>query len=128
LPGDVKKRKAAADAATRTLDRDLREKKLPERVAPYTDKAFREAAIKWLVSTDQVTCRSSGVVIPSNVVRLQPIRALEHPNFKEMIDIAARATNGVKIPGQKGTRSEIIQMFKKHLTTLKVRLNVSKGL
>jgi hypothetical protein len=45
-----------------------------------------------------------------------------------MIDIAARATNGVKIPAQKGTRSEIMQMFKNHLTTLKVRLNVRKGL
>lgn len=41
---------------TRTLDRDLREKKLKERVVPYTDKAFRQAAIEWLVATDQASC------------------------------------------------------------------------
>jgi hypothetical protein len=39
---------------TRTLDRDLREKKLAERAVPYTDKAFHQAAIEWLVATDQV--------------------------------------------------------------------------
>jgi hypothetical protein len=31
----------------------------------------------------------------------QPIQALEHPKFKDMIDFASRVTNGVKIPGQK---------------------------
>jgi hypothetical protein len=55
LPGDIKKRKAAAELVTRTLDRDLREKKLAERVVPYTDKLFRQAAIEWLVATDQVS-------------------------------------------------------------------------
>jgi hypothetical protein len=86
LPGDVKKRKAAADAATQTLDRDLRERKPSQRVVPYTDKAFREAAIKWLISTDQVTHPFSEVVILSNINYLQPIWALEHPKFKEMIN------------------------------------------
>jgi hypothetical protein len=55
----------------------------------------------------------------------QPIQALEHPKFKEMIDVASRATNGVKIPGRKATRGEIKHMFKDHLTKLKARLNVS---
>jgi hypothetical protein len=54
LPGDVKKRKAAAELVTRTLDRDLKEKTITERVVPYSDKAFRRAAIEWLVATDQV--------------------------------------------------------------------------
>ena len=54
LPGDVKKRKAAAEVATRTLDRDLKEKKIAERVVPYSDKVFRRAAIEWVVATDQV--------------------------------------------------------------------------
>jgi transposase InsO family protein len=102
----VKKRKAAAETATRTLDRDLRERKLSDRVLPYSDKLFRQAAIEWLVATDQ------------------PIQALEHPHFKEMIDIASRATAGVKIPGRKATRVEIKNMFKDHLTRLKARLNV----
>lgn len=43
------------EKATRTLDRDLREKKLNERVVKYTEKVFRKAAIEWLVATDQVS-------------------------------------------------------------------------
>ncbi|KAG6892871.1 hypothetical protein C0993_002675, partial [Termitomyces sp. T159_Od127] len=53
LPGDIKKRKADAEHVTRTLDRDLREKKLKHAVK-YTCKEFCRAAIKWLVATDQV--------------------------------------------------------------------------
>lgn len=55
LPGDIKKRKAAVELVTRTLDRDLREKKVKEQVVPYSDKNFRQAAIQWLVSSDQVS-------------------------------------------------------------------------
>lgn len=39
-----------------------------------------------------------------------------------MIDVASRATGGVSIPGQKGTRAEIIRTFKKHLNGLKTNL------
>lgn len=42
-----------------------------------------------------------------------------------MIDVASRATNGVKIPGRKVTRAEIMRMFKNHLTRLRNKLNVS---
>jgi hypothetical protein len=45
-----------------------------------------------------------------------------------MINLAARATNGVKIPSQKEVRSEIRQMFKNHPTTLKARVNIRKVL
>jgi hypothetical protein len=55
LPGDVKKRKIAAEQVTRTLDRDLVEKKKSDRVVPYTDKNFRQAEIEWLAATDQVS-------------------------------------------------------------------------
>ena len=55
LPRDVKKRKAAAEEVTQTLDRDLREKKIPERAVIYSDKLFRRAAVEWLVATDQVS-------------------------------------------------------------------------
>ena len=41
-----------------------------------------------------------------------------------MIDVAARATNGVKILGRKTTRLEIVRMFKNHLTRLWKTLNV----
>ena len=55
LPGDVKKWKAAAEEATHTLDRDLVERKLSERVVSYLNKLFRQAAVEWLVATDQVS-------------------------------------------------------------------------
>ena len=70
LLGDVKKRKEAAEQQVWTLDQDLREKKMTERVLLYSDKLLQQAAIEWLVATDQ------------------PIQALEHPKFKEMIDVA----------------------------------------
>jgi hypothetical protein len=56
LPGDTKRRKAikADTDAQQTLDPHLRELPVKERVHPYTDLVFRQAAIEWLVSTDQV--------------------------------------------------------------------------
>ncbi|KAG1888027.1 uncharacterized protein F5891DRAFT_966302 [Suillus fuscotomentosus] len=106
LPGDVKDRKAKAMRAQQVINSHLTERKLAERVVPYSDKLFKTAAVEWLIATDQ------------------PIQALEHPKFKEMIDVAARATNGVKIPGRKATRAQIMRMFKNHLTKLKATLNV----
>jgi len=41
-----------------------------------------------------------------------------------MIEVAARATRGVKIPGRKQTRQAIINMFKKQMQALRDRLNV----
>ena len=55
LPGDIKKHKAAIELVTQTLDRNLQKKKIKERVVPYSDKNFRQAAIQWLVSSDQVS-------------------------------------------------------------------------
>jgi hypothetical protein len=83
LPGDVQARKIKATLINQTLDdKDLQveEKNHSE---PYSDKIFMQAAIEWLVVTDQ------------------PLNAFEHPKFKEMIELASRATNGVKIPGRK---------------------------
>ncbi|KAI9440291.1 hypothetical protein F5148DRAFT_989057 [Russula earlei] len=107
LPGDIKRWKAAAEEATCMLEHDPREKPHSEQVIPYSDKLFHHAAIEWLVMTDQL------------------IHALEHPQFKEMIDVASHATNVVRIPGQKATCTEIMHMFKNHLTSLKSELNVS---
>ena len=45
-----------------------------------------------------------------------------------MIDVAARATNGMKIPGRKSMRADIKRTFKEHLTKLKARLNVGISL
>ncbi|KAG1793786.1 hypothetical protein EV424DRAFT_1335766 [Suillus variegatus] len=106
LPSDVKDRKAKAMRAQQAINSHLTECKLAERVVPYSDKLFKTAAVEWLIATDQ------------------PIQALRHPKFKEMIDVAARATNGMKIPGRKATRAQIMCMFKNHLTKLKATLNV----
>jgi len=109
LPSDAKKRKVAAEHLTWTLDQDLREKSLLERIVPYSDKIFCRSASEWLIATDQ------------------PIQALEHPKFREMIEIASCATSGVKMPGRKGTRTEIKRMFLDHITNLKAQLDVSPG-
>ena len=67
LPGDVKKRKAAAELNTRTLDCDLKEKKIAERIVPYSDKTFCRTVIEWLVATDQVRVYVlSGIILLSN--------------------------------------------------------------
>ncbi|KAI0057137.1 hypothetical protein BV25DRAFT_1767759, partial [Artomyces pyxidatus] len=109
LPNDVKAQKEKAlQAALKQsqLDPHLRPPDVKEKKVHYTDQIFHEAAIQWLVDTDQ------------------PIQAFEHPSFKRMIDIAAAATNGVDIPGRKATRAEIINTFKAQMKALRDRLNV----
>lgn len=41
-----------------------------------------------------------------------------------MIDVAARAPDGVKIPGRKATREEILDMFQRQMENLRVRIHV----
>ena len=41
-----------------------------------------------------------------------------------MVNVAARATNGVTIPNRKATRDEIMDMFKAQMTHLKTRFSV----
>ncbi|KAJ7190346.1 hypothetical protein GGX14DRAFT_340545, partial [Mycena pura] len=54
----------------------------------------------------------------------KPIDALDHPKFRNMIEISARAKNGVVIPGRKATRDEIMDIFKRSMEQLKAKLNV----
>ena len=42
---------------------------------------------------------------------IKPIQAFQHPSFKAMIAVAARATHGVTIPSLKVTRAYIISLF-----------------
>ncbi|ESK82840.1 hypothetical protein Moror_12248 [Moniliophthora roreri MCA 2997] len=51
------------------------------------------AMVEWLITTNQLLC------------------AFEHPKFKNMIDIASRATNGVNVPGYGAACCEIVDMF-----------------
>ncbi|KAF8527134.1 hypothetical protein BU17DRAFT_33659, partial [Hysterangium stoloniferum] len=62
-----------------TLDSYVQEQPIKQYIVPYTDPVFCQAMIKWLVPTDQ------------------PIQALEHPAFQNMMNIAAHAKDGVKI-------------------------------
>ncbi|KAJ6616075.1 hypothetical protein B0H10DRAFT_1800191, partial [Mycena sp. CBHHK59/15] len=105
LPGDRKARKAAATdpAVQPPLDPHLKELPAKEVIIPYSDARFREAAIEWL-----------------------PIDALEHPKFVNMIDIASRAKDGVRIPGKKATRDEIKDLFQQRMAALKKKLNVRR--
>ncbi|KAG2745644.1 hypothetical protein P692DRAFT_201719774, partial [Suillus brevipes Sb2] len=107
LPKDAKRRRedAAADQQS-SINGHLKPRVPNERVIQYTDALFREAATQWLIDTDQ------------------PIEALEHPAFKNMVDIAARATNGVILPDRRQTRRAIIDLFKQNLTNLCKRLLV----
>ncbi|KAG1802169.1 uncharacterized protein HD556DRAFT_1228577, partial [Suillus plorans] len=77
-----------------------------ERVVQYTDALFQEAATQWLIDTDQ------------------PISALEHPTFKNMINIAGCATNSVILPDHRQTQHAIIDLFKQNITNLRKRLLV----
>lgn len=50
---------------------------------------------------------------------------MEHPTFKKMIDIAARAQDGVEIPLRKVAHEELLDMFRQRMSNLKATLNVS---
>ena len=54
----------------------------------------------------------------------QPLQALNHPKFKEMISVAARETHGITIPNHKATQKHFINLFKKNLTNLQSQLIV----
>ncbi|KAJ3990670.1 hypothetical protein F5050DRAFT_1534077, partial [Lentinula boryana] len=73
---------------------------------PYTEENFARAAFEWLVATDQ------------------PLWALQNKTFQKMIEIASRASSGVKIPSHKLTRQGIMDMFWEIMRSLKDRLHV----
>ncbi|KAF5337979.1 hypothetical protein D9758_014306 [Tetrapyrgos nigripes] len=105
LPEDSQARcQEKQDPAQSSIEGHVRPLPPRENVVPYSDALFLEAAIEWLAETNQ------------------PINAIHHPKFQNMIDIAAQATNGVKIPGRKATRRAIIDLFKKNISALRQRL------
>src|SRR6266481_3344751 len=126
LPSDVKAHKKKAEHTQQTISLPLTECKLAERVPPYSDKLFKKAAIEWLAAmdSDQVNLHYLLVGIVTEAWCVKPIQAFEHPKFRDMIDVAAHATNGVKIPRRKATCVEIMHIFKNHLAKLKQTLNV----
>ncbi|KIK93305.1 hypothetical protein PAXRUDRAFT_145351, partial [Paxillus rubicundulus Ve08.2h10] len=63
-----------------TLDDQFQEVMPTKHVISYTHQLFCEATVEWLICTDQ------------------PIKTVDHPTFKKMINTASCATNGVIIP------------------------------
>ena len=58
LPSDAQARRLAAVSANAeqgTLDDHVQEVAPTERVVPYSHKLFREAAVEWLITTNQVS-------------------------------------------------------------------------
>ncbi|KAG6895297.1 hypothetical protein C0992_002089, partial [Termitomyces sp. T32_za158] len=105
LPKDIQARKDKAEVKKQSrIEEHLTEQEVREKVH-YSDQLFREVAVEWLVSTDQ------------------PIGALNHPKFHQMIHIASQAKNGIKIPDRCQTRQEIMSSFKKQMNFLRTRLN-----
>lgn len=50
---------------------------------------------------------------------------MDHPKFREMIEVAAASTDGVSIPSRKVCRAEIMRMFSAQMTHLRNKLKVS---
>ena len=124
LPKDAEKCRKDIQAKNQPrLNPHLQEKPQKERTIPYTDKLFCDTAIEWLVSTDQV-CKANFLNLYNFSWKSQPIQAFKHLSFWNMINIAARATNGIKIPDCCHTWQAIINKFKQQLAALRDRLNV----
>lgn len=125
MPKDAEERRKQDDAKKqRRLDPHLVEKPKKEPVVPYSDNLFRDTAIEWVVSTDQVSNEINLLILYWITCVPQPIQALEHLSFRKLVNIAARATNGVKIPDRRKTRAAIIDAFKQQLTAIRIRLTV----
>ncbi|KAJ8496334.1 hypothetical protein ONZ45_g12488 [Pleurotus djamor] len=104
LPRDIADAKKAAAASTSQQLLTSHLVANPETPIFYSETTFRESALIWLVQTNQ------------------PVQAFDHPAFQNMIKIASRATQGVKLPNRNLTRDGLINMFKARLTSLRDRL------
>ncbi|PIL30447.1 hypothetical protein GSI_07146 [Ganoderma sinense ZZ0214-1] len=104
LPNDIKLQKENIEKKgwQTMLDPHMKEK---EQVIPYLDELFNEVACHWLIATDQL------------------LQALQHPSFKEIIDVVAHTTKGIKIDNLRSTCERILREFKCNVTTLSKRLN-----
>jgi hypothetical protein len=67
LPGNVKAEKDKAAQAQQSINAHMTERKLSERVVPYSDKLFKKAAVEWLIATDQVSLVTT-IVLSSYVL------------------------------------------------------------
>ena len=126
LPEDAKQRKSLA--IDKVQQSSVIDHFGPEdtRPIPYSDDAFKAAAIEWLIETNQV-CPFLQYIILLFILScalLQPIQTFSRPTFKNMIDIASRAKREINLPSPKQSRACILQMFKQQLRSLRARLSV----
>ncbi|KAF6747684.1 hypothetical protein DFP72DRAFT_821472, partial [Ephemerocybe angulata] len=106
LPKAVRARREAIHAAAtqQTLDGHVQPLPPSTRVIKYSDALFQEVAEEWLIATNQ------------------PVEALSHPRFHELIQVAARAgEDGVKIPEKRAVRESIIRRFRNSVKELRER-------
>ncbi|KAJ2919527.1 hypothetical protein MD484_g940, partial [Candolleomyces efflorescens] len=94
LPSNVKTRKEKTASDQTTLDGHIVAIKPTPPMVKYLDVLFR-----------------------------QPLQCVGHPKFHKLIDIASRATDGVKIPTCQATQESIIKRFKKNIKDLTNRFN-----
>jgi hypothetical protein len=101
LPKDRKAQKSNEKTSQQSqLNSHLQPMVSNEKVPDYSDMWFHNAAIQWLVNTNQ------------------PIAALKHPSFQHIINVAVRTTNGVKILSQKTTQEAIINSLEEQMVKL----------
>ena len=128
LPKDAERRRQRVPVENPSRDGPHLNWKPGDQTAPYShhDRLFREAAVEWLISTDQV-CQGN-VLTDRMPVTLhpptQPIQVLQHPSFRHMIHVAAGPENGVEIADHHQTHQTIINMFVERLTALRENLTV----
>ncbi|KZS86735.1 hypothetical protein SISNIDRAFT_420588 [Sistotremastrum niveocremeum HHB9708] len=106
LPKDSKARREGQKGGKQTSLNENWEGQQRDVVIPYTHQTFIDVAREWLISTDQ------------------PLSAMDHPKFREMIHTAARAKNGVKIPRHQDVRKGILEAFRRQMREMKKRLSV----
>jgi hypothetical protein len=83
LAGDIAARKKENEQAQHTIDSHLTERKLTDRVLPYSDKAFRKAAIQWLIATDQVCCSPRNYIFTAELNFYSLFRLLNIRSFRK---------------------------------------------
>lgn len=125
LPEDTAARRegSAGNGLKQTTTKDtFKDTPIPVR---YSDDGFRQLALEWMIATDQVSVKQlSNQINLIPLTLLQLLSAFEELTFKQMVNMASKATTQIKIPDQKLTRIEILRMFGEYMSELKTWLNV----
>ncbi|KAJ7355966.1 hypothetical protein DFH08DRAFT_690918, partial [Mycena albidolilacea] len=131
LAADVKERKQAEVAAEaeakrlhqQTLEPHLREK--PERVVPYSNQLWCNAALEWLIATDQACIPffhiTETVLTDSHSADFHA----QSPQIQDNDRYRCLCDRRCHHPGMRSTREEIMKLFHEQMDKLRTRLHVS---